>query len=391
MISVKDAILKVEESVPVLESVRVKLMDALGFTVSEDVYSPISFPPFDQSAMDGYAICSENGSLDYSIVDILKAGDSANNIILTKGESCRIFTGAVIPKGATAVVKQEDVTLLFGRIHLNNSISDGENIRPLGEQIMVGELALRKGTLINAGAIGFLATLGIKELDVIRKPRIQIIATGSELIQTGELLEDGKIYESNTDTLIAALRSYGFDAESIIVNDNYDKIKEEIQNALMNNDLLIITGGISVGDYDFVGTILNEINVEQVFYKVKQKPGKPLYFGKKDDTIIFALPGNPAAVLTSFYMYVLTSLEKLSGRKKHFLKRTKATLLSDFSKGEGLTFLLKGRVENNKVEILPAQSSAMLSSFICANCLVSLPEGKSTWKADEKVDLLLIN
>lgn len=390
MVSVEEAFRRIGQVTEQLEIIEIELKNATGFVLAEDYISTLSFPPFDQSAMDGYAVNNKDDQREFRVVHELKAGDSASSITLRNGEACRIFTGAMLPNDTTAVVKQEDVVRVENTIQIERTVIHGENVRLCGEQINDGDVAVHANTVLNPGAIGFLSTLGVKCVKVYRKPKIAIIATGNELISAGSKLEVGKIFESNTNTLISALSVYGFQATADVVEDSYDLIRQKIDDAINSNDLVLITGGISVGDYDFVGKILHDLNVDEKFYKVKQKPGKPLFFGVKGDTIVFALPGNPAAVLTSFYMYVLHTLAGLTGRKTGYLTHKKVKLTTRFEKSPNLTFLLKGKVEKDHVTILPAQSSAMLSSFIEADCLVRLSENKAVWEKDELVDVYTI-
>ena len=197
MIGVSDALNKINSNISFLEDETVRIEQALNQVLSVDVCSPIDMPPFNQSAMDGYAI---NGCdvLDFKLVAEIQAGDSADGISLQKGEAARIFTGAVVPNGATAVVKQEIVSVHDQKIQLEKTASNGDNIRPKGEQIIAGGIALEKGMQLNPGAIGFLYTLGIDEVSVYKKPKVIIIATGNELVSPGQPLAKGKIYESNT-------------------------------------------------------------------------------------------------------------------------------------------------------------------------------------------------
>ena len=390
MISAIEALKRIKEITYKKNVIEIALAEATGYILAEDCFSEISFPSFDQSAMDGYAINYQEGLMKYAVISEIKAGDSAENSELKKGEACRIFTGAMLPLNTLIVVKQEDVDRINSEISVNKPIALGDHIRLKGEQIKTGELAATKYALLNPGAIGFLSMIGIEKVKVFQKPRIKVIATGNELVKAGGTLLKGQIFESNTNTLISALSVYGFTTKTNVVEDSYDLIKETIEKAFSSSDLVIVTGGISVGDYDFVGKILADLKVEEVFYKVAQKPGKPLFFGMKNETPIFALPGNPAAVLTSFYIYVLPVLGGLTGRKTDFLSTRKVRLNSSFDKTPNLTFFLKGRVENDAVTILTAQSSAMLSSFIEANCIVCLEEGKTHWNENDFVDIVVI-
>ncbi len=345
---------------------------ALDYVLAEDILSPIDMPPFRQSAMDGYALASIEGK-DFECIGEVKAGDNTNPS-LDKGQAIRIFTGAPVPSGAVSVIMQEKVNASDTHIRLQEPAIDNANIRPVGEQIQKGEVALSKETLLTASGIGYLATLGITHVNVYKKPSVAIIATGNELVPPGQSLKHGEIYESNSIMLDAALQKNNFSNISYYkVEDEYSMVLSVIQSAIQQYDVILISGGISVGDYDFVGKALTSIGVEEIFYKVKQKPGKPLFFGKKEEKIVFALPGNPGSALSCFYIYVLSALLKISG-KQHTLNRSTSTSASPYSKKGKRSEFLKAIVENDTVTILDGQASSMLRSFALANALVYLPE-----------------
>ncbi|NOQ72846.1 MAG: molybdopterin molybdenumtransferase MoeA [Crocinitomix sp.] len=384
MISIKEAVKRISDENVQMRSDEIALNDALSYVLSETVLSPISMPPFDQSAMDGYALF---GNIDkYKVVGELKAGDQPWNKDLTNGEALRIFTGAFVPTATYAVVKQEDINTNEGDIIVPKEILEGANIRRKGVEIQKGQIALKKGTLLNAAAIGFLAGLGIQKVRVICKPKISVLITGNELVAPGSVLVPGEIYESNSITLKAAIKEFGFSAKSSHVKDDYQTTVNSIERELNGNNVLIITGGISVGDYDFVGKALAELDVKEIFYSVNQRPGKPMYFGTKEGTLIFGLPGNPAAVLTCFYMYILPALKKMSGCNYHLTPET-ATLKQNYSKHGDREYLLKARLKNGVAEIFDRQSSAMLSSFVTANSLLHLPAGARDVKKGDTVEV----
>jgi len=390
MITVEEAIKCVQTHVdPTAHKESKILSEALGSVLSEDVFSSINMPPFRQSAMDGYAVCLHKSNI-YQVIGEVKAGDS-HQPNLKKGESVRIFTGAPVPDSANAVVIQEVVTRENKNINIQKLISENDNIRPLGEQVKVSEIALTKGTKITPAAIGYLSSLGITEVSVYKKPSVAIVVTGSELIEAGNNLTFGKIYESNSAMLKSAVQSYGYEDVSIHrIEDDYTKTHAELKIIIAKNDLVLITGGISVGDYDFVGKALQELNVEQLFYKVKQKPGKPLFFGKKGGTIIFALPGNPSAALSCFYIYVQIALKILSGHNDFSLSKVYVKSASNFIKKGDRAQFLKAILNNDKVEILEGQSSAMQQTFAIANALVYVPEDKNEILINDKVEVFCL-
>ncbi len=387
MISVQEALDILNSAKRQGPTINKTIEEALGHVLSEDVFAPIDMPPFDQSAMDGYALHMHDSDR-YELIGKTKAGDSSS-FVLSAGQAVRIFTGGMVPEGANTIAKQEIVEQQSDIIEIKEPIKLQQNIRPLGEQIKRGDSMLKKGTLLTPGAIGYLATLGITSVDVIRKPKVNIIATGNELVKPGIPLEAGKIYESNTYTLRAALQDSGYEAGIHTVEDDYDSTKLLIESVMRESDVLILTGGISVGEYDYVGKALQDIGTEQLFYKVKQKPGKPLYVGKKDSTLVFALPGNPAAALSCFYIYALPVLNHFMGKngKAHVLE---CMLKNDFQTSPNLTHFLKARTDGKNVEILGAQSSAMLSSFVDANCLAISPEGEEKLTSGNSIQVIPI-
>lgn len=374
MISVQDALQIVSSHCKATSKFEtIYVPKALGCVLFNDVFSPINMPPFRQSAMDGYAL-NLHDHLKYDLKGEIKAGDNSNPI-LKPGEAIRIFTGAPVPDTVNAVMMQEKTRVDKTTLYLTESIKPDTNIRPLGEQVREDDLALKKGTKLSAAAIAYLTSLGITEIQVYKKPIIAIVVTGNELAQAGEQLQYGQIYESNATMLQSALRKSGYNNITIHkVVDDYNHTLNKLNDVLNQSDVVLVSGGISVGDYDFVGKALKELGVNEHFYMVKQKPGKPLFFGQKDEKIIFALPGNPAAALSCFYIYVLTALEQLNGNSNFSLNKIQAQSNSDFNKkGERAQFL-KAIYDKGKVTILEGQNSSMLHTFALANALVYLDE-----------------
>jgi len=372
---------------PLLKKINKLVEKAGGYVLFEDVISPINMPPFRQSAMDGYAL-NLHDSLSYTLIGEIKAGDS-HQPVLQKGEAVRIFTGAPVPDSANAVMMQEKVESNENTIKIEHQVALEINIRPLGEQVKTGDVALKKGTKLTPAAIGYLISLGITEVSVFKKPNIAIVTTGNELIEAGQDLTYGKIYESNSKMLLSTLYSLKFyDVTLHKVEDNYDKTVSTLKSVIAENDLIIITGGISVGDYDFVGKALKQLQVEELFYKVKQKPGKPLFFGKKGDTQIFALPGNPAAALSCFYVYVYIALQKMMNRKDLELARIEGKSISEFEKKGDRPQFLKAIYNEGEVEILEGQNSSMLQTFALSNVLVYAPEALTKIAIGDTIEVI---
>ncbi|HEX9827225.1 MAG TPA: gephyrin-like molybdotransferase Glp [Flavobacteriaceae bacterium] len=390
MISVGQAISIVQNNTSATQRPELKKVDeAHRYILYKDVVSPINMPPFRQSAMDGYAL-NLHDEETYTVVGEIKAGDG-HKTMLKKGEAIRIFTGAPVPDTANAVVMQERTHIENKVLHITSQVMAGENIRPLGEQVLKSQVALKKGTSLTPAALAFLKSLGIIEVSVFKKPTVAVVVTGNELIEVGQSLAYGQVYESNTTMLITALNGLGFQSVSAYkIDDDYLKTVSVLDQIISDHDMVIVSGGISVGDYDFVGKALREIHVEQLFYQVNQKPGKPLYFGKKGKKIIFALPGNPAAALSCFYVYIYPALQNMSGASNTSLQRTTAVSMSNYNiKGDRSQFL-KAKYINGKVEILDGQNSSMLHTFALANALVYVNGISEAIKVNDAVEVILL-
>lgn len=365
------------------------LLEARKKVLSQPVISPINMPPFRQSAMDGYVVCLHE-SLTYQIIGDIKAGD-AESVVLQPGQAVKIFTGAPVPDSAQAMIPIEKVSVdqLILTLQLQPQLHD--NIRPIGEQIKIGDLALEKGTALDAAAIGFLAALGITTVSVFKKPRVGVVVTGNELLSPGTPLTYGKVYESNGVMLQTALLDAFYQEVTLYnVKDDFESTKKILQEAITHNEVILVSGGISVGDYDFVAQALQELQVITLFHKVNQKPGKPLFAGKLKDKMIFALPGNPAACLTCFYVYVLPTLKVLSGEKSRYDSSEKRNLTHDFEVKNTRSQFLKAFVTEDGVRVLSHQASSMLNSFALSNALIYVPEGNYELKKGEAVQVYLL-
>jgi len=391
MISVEEALAKVASHCekPTGSRKRIPLSEALHCVLAQEIHAPIALPPFRQSAMDGYAIRLHYQAC-YTLVGEVKAGDPFD-LVLNPGEACRIFTGAGVPETAHAVVMQEHVSREQGQIKLQKRPVKGQNIRAVGEQLAQGALVFESGTLLNPPALGLLQSLGFSAVEVYQKPRVAVLITGNELESPGKALTPGKVYESNSLVLQTALGQMGLNAIHIArVKDNLEDTKKALKEALAQSDLVLISGGISVGDFDFVGRALHEMGVEEIFYKVKQKPGKPLFFGKHQQTYLFALPGNPASTLNCFYVYAYPLLEALMGKKQRGLLRLQQPLAQDFENDTGRALFLKANINNNAVSLLTGQASSMIKAFAAANALVYIPSEKKKITQNEWVETLIL-
>jgi molybdopterin molybdotransferase len=272
----------------------------------------------------------------------------------------------------------------------DDAVQRGSNVRSKGSDIGRGTLALDKETYLSPAAIGFLAGLGEQEVKVYPRPSVTIIVTGSELQQPGQPLGPGQVYESNSYTLHAALYQLGIkDFRIFWVDDHLDEVVAALTKALSLSDVVLLTGGISVGDYDYVLQATALCGVTQLFHKVAQRPGKPLYFGIKGSQPVFGLPGNPSSVLTCFYEYVVPALEGLS-RREALVKVLHLPLSKSIQKKEGLTYFIKGHSNTHSVAPLPAQESYRMSSFALANCLICLEAEGTSYPQGTLVEVHLL-
>eukprot|EP01136_Pigoraptor_vietnamica_P028282 Opistho-1_new@85641 len=373
MISVTEARQMVAAECRLLEAVKIPFQQSVGYVLAEDLVSPVSIPFFRQSSMDGYAIRAAEKDQLLHLQDALPAG-SSREITLASGNAIRVFTGGPVPEGADTVVQQEWVSLKNTAIQINDHpVEMGAHIRLPGADISKGVVAMPAGTCINAMHIGFMASLGITSVTVYRKPRVAILITGNELVQPGNEVLFGQVYDSNSFGLSACLQQLHISSVSVsFTKDSLAETETAIAKALLENDLLLITGGVSVGDHDHVVQACKNLGIAKQFHGVKQRPGKPLFFGTTQNKWIFGLPGNPASVLSCFYQYVIPFIDGLTGRKP--AQPLQAALANDFDKKAALRFFLKGLYAEGAVTVLGAQASFQQNAFVQANCWIELPE-----------------
>lgn len=369
---------------------RVPLLQANQCVLAQTIVAPIHTPPFNQSAMDGYAFAFDDleHTKIFSVTQKIAAGD-ISKIKLLPGEAARVYTGSPIPEGADTVVMQEKVESQNSTIEIiDDKISVGLNVRLKGSQTKQGEVVLSPGIMLMPPAISYIASMGIAEVEIYDKPKVSVIITGKELVQPGQSIDGGKFYESNSFGLIAALNQLNIEPLSVqIITDDELQITNAVKQALQS-DIIILTGGVSVGDYDFVADALTGAGVEKIFHKVKQKPGKPFYFGRKNDTLVFGLPGNPAAVLTCFYHYIVDVIADFTQRN-YFAKYT-LPLANNYEKKTQLTHFMKGNKNENAVTVLKNQESYLMNSFAMANCIIEFDADKEIFIAGDLVSIRMI-
>lgn len=390
MIQVAEALNIIAENSCKMPIAKIKVSKSLGYVLAEAVYSPINMPPFRQSAMDGYAFT--HGDLtQFEVVNTSQAGDFLDDKI-QENQAVRIFTGAFVPDDTDTVVMQEHTTRTDNLLQIEKMPAACANVREKGEQIKKGELVFDVNTVITPAAIGFLACLGITKIKVYEKPKVAILVTGNELVPVGNKLPKGKIYESNSLMIESALKTIGIKKTTVFkVKDSLKKTIKAVESCLAHFDVVLISGGISVGDYDYVKEALLKNGVTELFYKINQKPGKPLFFGTKENKIVFALPGNPASSLTCFYVYAFPALKKMMGFEAIHLPEMKKKINTDFKNTSGKTLFLKALYGDEKVTVLESQSSAMLNTFAVANGLIVIPHDITHVKANEEVVVLPFN
>ena len=390
MISTEEAKLKIAENIIQLTSCIVPLDKAAGLILAKDIYAPVNIPAFPQSGMDGYALAFSSIAKQIKIEGEQAAGHNLQTKV-KPGTAVRIFTGAVVPDGADTVVMQEKIKVTDGFLYIeDDKLKQGDNVRLSGSEIAKDALALNAGTRLTPAAIGFLAGMGIAEVAVIPNARVSIIVTGNELQNPGTVAEYGKVYESNSFALLAALKQIHIHDVAVYTSaDDITALTKVLSEALSKTDIVLMTGGVSVGDYDFTVKASENCGVQKIFHKIKQRPGKPIFFGKKEKLLFFGLPGNPASVLTCFYEYVLPALEKLTAQKLQLeIKQTPISSL--YKKPAGITHFLKGIFDGAQVHLPQGQESYKLNSFAKANCLVMIPELVTEAPAGENVEIHLL-
>jgi len=386
MISVSEAKEIINQNIQPFFTVQQPLSHAVGLTLAEDVFANFDIPAFPQSSMDGYALSFSSwlGSEKLLIEGEVAAG-SNQSFQLDAGRAVRIFTGAPVPPGADTVVMQERTRIENGQLIIEDEkLKLGINVRAQGSEIRSGTVALKKDTRLSAAAIGFLAGIGTTEVCVYPNPSVTILITGNEVQQAGTPLQYGQVYDANSFSIAAALKSINIEAVKVrYVKDDPDELIRKLNYALQDSEVVLLSGGVSVGDYDFVARAASHCDVTKLFHKVKQRPGKPLFFGMRDENVIFGLPGNPSSVLTCFYMYVLPVLQKMTKRNLS-LPTVETTFSKSYRKDPGLTHFLKGYYDGNSATPLDAQESYRMRSFAVANCLIELEE-ESTYCADGSI------
>jgi len=384
LISVDEAIELISNRPKKLGSIQQTLQNSLSRYLAKEIYSEINLPSFSQSAVDGYALCShaeDLNTLKFQVTGEIRAGSESHDI-LSEGQAIRIFTGGKIPEGTTHVARQEIVSVVSPQeISLTEHIRPQADIRFTGEEIRNGQLLAQVGQFLNIGSLAALSMAGVQTVDVYRAPKVAVLVTGDEVAEKAEDFAEGKIFDANGPLLKAWFEDYGLEIELIHVADEAAQVTHYFNKLKDSHDVIITTGGVSVGDYDFVRPCAFEAGFEQIFWKVKQKPGKPLFFAEYSHTeknhrcYLLGLPGNPAAVYVSMQVYGKALLDTLQGNQAGPVWFS-AILDHDLKEDARERFLRMHAYFDNgqlKVKSLAKQQSHMLSNLMQANCLVRIP------------------
>jgi molybdopterin molybdotransferase len=401
MLSVDEALEVVLNATPVLSPARRRTVDAVGLTLDEDIISGEAVPSFDNSAVDGYAVRSvdlKNASKDspviFNVIDRVHAGTLSQKK-LEDGEAIQIMTGAPIPDGADAVVMVELTEKIGGdTVKIFSPVRTRESIRFAGDDIQKDQTVLQKGHILRPYDLGLLASIGISDVRVIPKPKVAILSTGDELLEIHEPLTAGKIRSSNNLTLHALVRQLGAEPLDLgIARDTMEDTETKLR-AAFSADIVLTSGGVSMGERDFVRSVLEKLGVEIKFWKVRQRPGKPLVFGVKNRQLFFGLPGNPVSAGVCFELYAAPAIAKMCGQPPEPI-RVQAILEHSVAKKAGLRHFLRGRLKRTaqgySVQTTGNQSSGILSSLAYANVLIDLPEEKENVSAGDPVQVIVLD
>jgi len=376
---------------PITETEKVPVREALGRILAQDIVPQINVPAHDNSAMDGYAVrFSDLEKQPLKEIGTALAGKPFHGK-LGAGECVRIMTGAVMPAGADTVVIQEVVKKEGDRVTIPAGQKKAQNVRYAGEDLKVGTPVLRSGKLLTPADIGLIASLGIGEVRVKRKLRVAFFATGDELASIGAPLKEGEVYDSNRYTLHGMLARLGVEIVDLgVVRDDPAALEKAFRNAAENADVVITTGGVSVGEADFVKQLMARLG-EVLFWKIAMRPGRPMAFGKIGNAFLFGLPGNPVAVMVTFYQFVRDALIHLSGRNDDALPLLKAVAAENLRKVPGRTEYQRGIVFRDqdqwKVRTTGQQGSGVLRSMSEANCFIVIEHERAAVKAGELVSV----
>jgi len=394
MLSFEEALTRVLDAARRLEAETVELGDAAGRVLAEDLTAEQPLPPFDYSAMDGYAVASRDLSAPgpWTLPVRGESRTGRTSAPHEPGTACRIFTGAELPSGADSVVLQEDVERSGADVFLTQQAHPGDNVRRRGEDLERGQVALTSGERVSAAQVGLAAALNRARLTVTRRPRVSIACTGDELRTVGTPERPGSIPNSNGPALAAAVLAAGGVARELDpIADDRERATLALRAALKDVDLLVTVGGVSVGDHDVVRPALEAAGVNLEFWKVRLKPGKPLVFGRAGPTLVLGVPGNPVSALLTFLLFGVPLLRAMQGDRQPLPPLRRGRLLEPLRQKPGRRGYYRARTEGpDRLRPLDNQASGAPTSLAWADALAIVPEESSGFEANEWVDYLLL-
>jgi molybdopterin molybdotransferase len=391
LLTVEDAQAQILAHCAALASEHVGLDAAVGRVTAEAAVAAVDLPPFPSSAMDGYALRSADAPGTLAIVGRIAAGSPATRE-LRAGEAMAISTGGVVPEGADAVAPIEVVTEQDGELHVPDAVAAGAHVRPRGGDVRAGDVVVPAGVRLAATQLGALAAAGVAEIMCARKPRVVVLATGSELVAPGTPLAPGQVYEANALMLAAALSAAGAEVERVpSVADDESAHRDALERGLAA-DVLVTSGGVSVGPHDLVRRIEAELGVEEIFWQVAVKPGKPVAFGVRGSTLVFGLPGNPVSSLVGCELFVKPAIRALQGFADPLPRFDRGRLASSLSRNAGRDELVRARVHVDGDEVvlepLSGQESHMIVRAAAADALVHVARGDGALDAGTQAPYL---
>jgi len=398
MVGVEQALKTILENTDVLKTETIPFRSAYGYTIAEDVFADSDIPPYNKSAMDGYAVKSgsiADGITVFTVSGTVSAG-SVPETAIDRYHCMKIMTGAPIPDGADAVVMVEKTELLAeGRVRILSPVVAGQNICKRGEDIGRGERVLRKESVIGAAEIAILASVGKTEVKVVKKPSVGVLTTGSEIVEPEQKPPYGAIRNSNGPMLSCLAEASGCHVEYHGVGrDNAYELRTLFEKGL-EKDVLLVSGGVSMGDYDLVPAILKEAGADIFFHKVSIKPGKPLLFARKGICHIFGIPGNPVSNFTTFHMFIKPSLLKMMGRKNHLPLLLHASVEEDVRRKGSRSYIMPARymVREGILKVQPFKLNGSADIVGCSGCnaLILIDNSRESVHKGETVDVMLLS
>ncbi len=397
LIEYPEAVRLVLENARQLPAEDLSLLESQGLALAEDVRARFDSPPFDNSAVDGYAVRSADAEAGrtFRVVDEAPAGRPAAKSV-GEGEAIKIFTGGVIPEGADAVVMVENTTGWGERFELKKAASPGQNVRGSGEDVRGGDVILKKGAEVGPPEIALAATQGYRGLPVYRRPKVVVLSTGTELVEPGARdLSPGEIYDSNSFAVIAQARELGAETRRIsAASDDPDLIRDALGEVLETADVVVTSGGVSVGEKDLVKGTMLELGVQQIFWGVKFKPGKPLFFGVRGDVRLFGLPGNPVSAMVCFELFVRPALMRMMGRedkkRPHIDVYFQEDIKNNFGRMHAMRVSLERTDKGWLARSVGAQGSGLVSSLIRADALALIGPDSEGARAGEPVEAIVL-